>query len=648
MKSTTTPLLTRCLSGVLAVLMPLQLTLSCAPPGRGQESLSRVQGSKTDLQFDTQKSDTSTDTSPGEGWGDGSDGNGEARDFMMQFGPEWEPGFRIEPAFKHPSIDYGEVYVPLEGTDLKLKASPPEKKGEPPQIEITLGAPSNPDKNDDEGKRPSFPLNPGKLKTKPEALKDVEKRLTEREKTTKERKGTLGKQVAESEAKQKQAPPGALGKAVGAAQGEHGQAAGDIKGSLEKTVADATSGSDTPPPPEPTGGTDTGPGLPPNGIPGARGEKLARTRERANEAAAADKNPFSKDLAKAAKGLLDDAEKKAREGNPNKADEKEKEARRLVDLAGIPPENMPPKRPKGEPPPGPGAPIGERRGAAMGVGLDLYDAADDLTEAGLPELGEKTRKAAAIAIDVAIGVARFSAFFDVPFSVMEAFGNVTLDVDDDGNPYLREPTGIERSIAVVSLGLIAGSAVLGGGVGGVVAAGVIGKMGKVIRGAEKTRALEKAALEAAEKGLVGAEKEALERAAAEAAEENVDDIIEAATDAGTRPPKTGRVEKPEKLAELGKEFDRNGFTKAGRAIQKHQKSSRPGTGSYPKIKGRPEAYNNAGQDVLESILNDSAAVSTSRHHAKRGYITEIKLPDGRGARFGKDGFMGFLDPRSVD
>jgi|GEM_PF-6512347 len=502
MKRTTTPFLTRCLSGALAVLIPIQVTLSCAPPGRVQESLSRVQGNKTDLMFDMQKSDSSTDTSPGEGWGDRSDGNKTTTDWLATRFPEFVNGFREVPA-EFPGLGYDTVLVPIGDTDLKLTTSPPERKGEPPQIEISLKAPSNTDKNDDDAKRPSFPLNPANLKTKPEVQSDVQKRLVEREKTAKDRQGTLGKQVAQSEAKQKQAPPGALGKAVGSAEGEHGQAAGDIKTSLEKTVADATSGTDAPPPADATAGTDTGPGLPANGIPGTRGEKLARTRERANEAAAAEKNPFSKDLAQAAKGLLDDAEKKAREGNPNKADEKEKEARRLVDLAGIPPERMPPRRPKGEKPAGPEAPINERRGEAMGLGLDLYEAADDLSKGGFSGLSEKTRRAAAIAIDVGIGVARFGALFDLPLSVMEAFGGLTLEANKDGTIGFREATKLEMAFgfaAVAAAGLAFGAggwtAVVGGAViGGITKGAAKGLQRRLGKGPAK-KAAEEAAKDA--------------------------------------------------------------------------------------------------------------------------------------------------------
>jgi len=500
MKRTTTPLFTRCLSGALAILIPVQVTLSCAPPGHTQESLSRVQG-KTELDFERRNLDSSTDTSPGEGWGDRSDGNKTTTDWLATRFPEFVNGFKEVPA-EFPGLGYDTVLVPIGDTDLKLTTSPPERKGEPPQIEISLKAPSNTDKNDDDAKRPSFPLNPGKLKTKPEVQSDVQKRLVEREKTAKDRQGALGKQVAQSEAKQKQAPQGALGKAVGGAQGEHSQAAGDIKTSLEKTVADATTGTDAPPPADATVGTDTGPGLPPNGIPGTRGEKLARTRERAGEAAAANKNPFSKDLAQAAKGLLDDAEKKAREGNTNQSDEKEKEARRLVDLAGIPPQNMPPKPPKGERPAGPEAPINERRGEALALGLDLHDAADVLSEGGFSGLSEKTRRAAAIAIDVAIGVARFGALLDIPLSVMEAFGGLTLEATADGGIGFREATKLEMAFgfaAVAAAGLAFGAggwtAVVGGAViGGITKGAAKGLQRRLGKGPAK-----KAAEEAAEK-----------------------------------------------------------------------------------------------------------------------------------------------------
>lgn len=354
-----------------------------------------------------------------------------------------------------------------------------------------------------------------------------------------------------------------------------------------------------------------------------------------------------KKLTGLARKTLEKADEKAQNGDLSGADKRRKAAQDLTDAAACQGCKPPPAGPAPkdlEPPSTFDA--NKERSYAYDMSTGMYETANDLDDVGLPEVANETRKTAAKIMNVALGLARMSNLLDIPMSAAEAFGGVTVDVDDDGNPRVRDATNIERAIAGVSLGLIAGAAVLGAGVGGVVAAGIIGKIGKVIRGAEKSHALEKAALEAAEKGLVGAEKEALEKAAAELAEKNADDIVEAATDAGTHPPKTGKVENPENLSELGKEVDRNGFTKAGRAIQKHQSTSRPGSGTFPQIKGRPESYNKAGQEALEGILKDPSAVSSSRHHARLGDITEIRLPDGSGARFGNDGFMGFLEPGS--
>jgi Bacterial EndoU nuclease len=454
-------LTSRGISSLLAILLPAQITLSCAPPARTFEPPSHVLG-RSDLDLDRSTSDNSTDTSPGEGWADGGSGNQEAKDWVGQFGPEYAPGYRVEKDYI-PGIGLVDVFVPLDDAGLKVSASPPEKKGEPPEIRITLGKTSDPDKKDDDKSRPSFPLNPSKLKSSEDVRGDVQKRLGEREKEAKSREGKLGDQLAASREKKEKEKKGQLGDAVDNAKQDHSQKADDIGNSLQQ-VAGNTPPSDTP--------------SSANDLPGPRGEQIAQDRARAAAVAADPKNPFSTDFAAAANTLLDEATTHVRNGNTAKADEERKQADKLITLGSLPPESLPPKRPIGRPA-GPLSSPSEKRGEAANVGLSLYDAAASLSKSGLADAASKARQAASIAIDVAIGVARFDALFDLPFSVMEAFAGVTLEAGPDGSVGFRESTNLEKAFAFAALGA-AGVAFAAGGWSAVVGAGVVGGLSKAM------------------------------------------------------------------------------------------------------------------------------------------------------------------------
>ena len=100
------------------------------------------------------------------------------------------------------------------------------------------------------------------------------------------------------------------------------------------------------------------------------------------------------------------------------------------------------------------------------------------------------------------------------------------------------------------------------------------------------------------------------------------------------------------MSHAGTFHDRGGLTKAGRALDK--KASRVGS-VFPKPKGNVHEINAQGQKVLDEILNHPdkqvffKKVKTQRY--REGI--DIRLPDGRGARFTKDGkeMIGFLEPR---
>ena len=88
--------------------------------------------------------------------------------------------------------------------------------------------------------------------------------------------------------------------------------------------------------------------------------------------------------------------------------------------------------------------------------------------------------------------------------------------------------------------------------------------------------------------------------------------------------------------------DRNGFTFAGRALQKH--GSRPGS-AFPALGGNPATLNAAGRQIVDQILSDPGAVMRTGSNARVGDYVDIIASDGRGIRYRTDGsFVGFLEP----
>jgi len=86
--------------------------------------------------------------------------------------------------------------------------------------------------------------------------------------------------------------------------------------------------------------------------------------------------------------------------------------------------------------------------------------------------------------------------------------------------------------------------------------------------------------------------------------------------------------------------DRNGLTRAGRALQKH--SNRLGSVFEKPLNGQKKSdYNAKGSETLSYILNDNNATVSSNRYG--GF--DVKDSSGRGARFDGEGiFMGFLEP----
>ena len=87
------------------------------------------------------------------------------------------------------------------------------------------------------------------------------------------------------------------------------------------------------------------------------------------------------------------------------------------------------------------------------------------------------------------------------------------------------------------------------------------------------------------------------------------------------------------------QLDRNGLTKAGRALQKH--SSRRGS-VYRTSATKARGLNSAGQSIADDIINNSRSTITRRANGSMDVIS----PDGRGIRYNPDGtFRGFLEPK---
>jgi hypothetical protein len=97
------------------------------------------------------------------------------------------------------------------------------------------------------------------------------------------------------------------------------------------------------------------------------------------------------------------------------------------------------------------------------------------------------------------------------------------------------------------------------------------------------------------------------------------------------------------LSKAGQVLDRNGLTRAGRALQKH--GDRVGS-VFPRISGSPANKNVQGQFHLDDILTHPKSV-IERYNRPRygGDVIDIKIPGNRGVRYSKDGeFIGFLNP----
>jgi hypothetical protein len=92
-------------------------------------------------------------------------------------------------------------------------------------------------------------------------------------------------------------------------------------------------------------------------------------------------------------------------------------------------------------------------------------------------------------------------------------------------------------------------------------------------------------------------------------------------------------------------LDRNGLTRAGRALQKHSsRSGSPWTPYAPQSGRTATNYNTQADNLVQDLLTDPATTVTVRPHFRHGTIYDFRASDGRGIRFDNAGnFIGFLD-----
>ncbi|MER7212581.1 polymorphic toxin-type HINT domain-containing protein [Streptosporangium sp. NPDC000239] len=94
--------------------------------------------------------------------------------------------------------------------------------------------------------------------------------------------------------------------------------------------------------------------------------------------------------------------------------------------------------------------------------------------------------------------------------------------------------------------------------------------------------------------------------------------------------------------------DRGGYSVAGRALQKHAgRDGNPNGWPTPTGRQNSEAWNKTGQDMLDEFLTNPGTTSVNTRGRVGGQwqdVIDMRLPDGRGARFTLSGsFVTFLD-----
>ena len=221
------------------------------------------------------------------------------------------------------------------------------------------------------------------------------------------------------------------------------------------------------------------------------------------------------DILDTAERTIRAADEAAAQGKLNDAEKRRQTARDLVNTARCP-SCIPPPPKKEAHNRQPLTSEQSDKSKSYAAAKDLYDAANELDQNGLPGLANDTRKAAAALLNIALGFARVATVVDIPLNILEAFAQKTVEFDDSGAPQIVDASSIEVAFAVGTLAFLAAGGVAAGWTAAM-GAGVLVGIGKAVEKQMVKHAAEKAAVEIAEKGLAGAEKEAFEQAAREVA-----------------------------------------------------------------------------------------------------------------------------------
>jgi filamentous hemagglutinin len=71
--------------------------------------------------------------------------------------------------------------------------------------------------------------------------------------------------------------------------------------------------------------------------------------------------------------------------------------------------------------------------------------------------------------------------------------------------------------------------------------------------------------------------------------------------------------------------------------------------AFPLPKGNESVLNRVGQDIVDDVLTDPAAVFKQYVHPRFGEVIDVVGADGRGIRYSIDGeFIGYLEPPAVN
>jgi RHS repeat-associated protein len=99
---------------------------------------------------------------------------------------------------------------------------------------------------------------------------------------------------------------------------------------------------------------------------------------------------------------------------------------------------------------------------------------------------------------------------------------------------------------------------------------------------------------------------------------------------------------PQFISRAAAATDRNGFTFAGRALQKHGNRS---DSIYPRLSGHPSIFNQAAQEIVEQVLNNPYSMWTIKYTKNFGWVIDIQAPNNYGLRFSIDQgqFIMFLE-----